>query len=305
KDPKGASTSKEKGNASFKARDYTAAALDYLQHGYPSHLQHKLQDRHIQCLNHLSNHGEGLNTPKQGEGDHAEGVCSSTRGTKSPNSQQQQKGSAPVSSLPWSVCLSPGIEDEDSDCKPIREKIGLELAFLGLITEKISPKEKDYGSSNTTRALDNIVHPTACYHGDSYLSVYHLLRHLSGHAPSLCYLCSITIATLYLCLRQARPPPASWERGRACVSRKYNNQSQGQEEDEKEKWRLELSLLGSVVLRHMLKLQCDFPVVQSSQEACIATAIFPTLRVLNHSCSPKTSVTLRTAHLDSPQPDLY
>ena len=103
---------------------------------------------------------------------------------------------------------------------------------------------------------DDVVDPSACYHGDSYLSVYHLLLYLISPDPSLHYRCSIPIAPLYLCLHQARPPPESWES--VCVSRKYNNQSQGQEEVEKERWCwvVELSLLGSVVLRHLLKLRC-------------------------------------------------
>ncbi|XP_041749327.1 SET and MYND domain-containing protein 4 isoform X2 [Coregonus clupeaformis] len=434
-----------------------------LNHGYPSHLRHKLQDRHAQCLNHLPNGVEGPNTAEQGAGNQAEGVCSRTNSTKpnpkSPNSQQQQQnGSAPVSRLSpgVSVCFSPGkgrhllategiaagevivedrayscvlipgmgggkgrerrgetekaggvfgteerhchlclaetvspvpcegcsyarycsegcrrgawewhhrwecpigaelraagvmsqlalrvalkagvkevlkarepIRDADNDSKPIREKISSENTSSKPVTEKISPKKKNSGSSDATSTEPEVNDPSVYYHGDSYRSIYHLLPHLNGHAPSLRYLCSVTIATLYLRLHQAGPPPVSWEREGACESRKCSNQSQAPEEEEGDRWAPELSLLGSVALRHMLQLRCnaqavsllrdtgDLTAVQSTQEVRIATAIFPTLSVLNHSCCPNTSLNFRTSHthtshlvspeLGSPQPDL-
>lgn len=415
-----------------------------LNHGYPSHLKHKLQDRRAQCLNHFPNGTEGLNTAKQEAGHQAEVVCSRTNSTKpnpkSPNSQQQN-GSAPGSCLSagLSVCFSPEkgrhllattgiaageviledrayscvlipgmgggrreeteeagrvfgtevrhchqclgetvspvpcegcsyarycsegcrrgawewhhrwecpigaelstagvmsqlalrvalkagvkevlkarepIRDADNDSKLIREKISSKNSSSKPITEKMRPKKKNSGSSDATSTEPEVNDPSAYYHGDSYLSVYHLLPHLNGHAPSLRFLCSVTIATLYLRLRQAGPPPVSWERGGASESRKCSKQSQAPEEGEG--WAPELSLLGSVALRHMLQLRCnaqavsllrdtgDFTAVQSTQEVRIATAIFPTLSILNHSCCPNTSLNFRTSHLVSPQPD--
>ncbi|XP_014053789.2 SET and MYND domain-containing protein 4 isoform X2 [Salmo salar] len=415
-----------------------------LNHGYPSHLKHKLQDRRAQCLNHFPNGTEGLNTAKQEAGHQAEVVCSRTNSTKpnpkSPNSQQQN-GSALGSCLSagLSVCFSPEkgrhlvattgiaageviledrayscvlipgmgggrreeteeagrvfgtevrhchqclgetvspvpcegcsyarycsegcrrgawewhhrwecpigaelstagvmsqlalrvalkagvkevlkarepIRDADNDSKLIREKISSKNSSSKPITEKMRPKKKNSGSSDATSTEPEVNDPSAYYHGDSYLSVYHLLPHLNGHAPSQRFLCSVTIATLYLRLRQAGPPPVSWERGGASESRKCSKQSQAPEEGEG--WAPELSLLGSVALRHMLQLRCnaqavsllrdtgDFTAVQSTQEVRIATAIFPTLSILNHSCCPNTSLNFRTSHLVSPQPD--
>ncbi|XP_071025437.1 SET and MYND domain-containing protein 4 isoform X2 [Oncorhynchus clarkii lewisi] len=415
-----------------------------LNHGYPSHLKHKLQDRQAQCLNHFPNGTEGITTTKQGAGHQAEGVCSRTNSTKpnpkSPNSQQQN-GSASVSCLSpgLSVCFSPEkgrhlvatkgiaagevilenrayscvlipgmgggrreeteeagrvfgtevrychqclretvspvpcegcsyarycsegcrrgawewhhrwecpigaelstagvmsqlalrvalkagvkevlkarepIRDADNDSKLIREKISANNSSSKPITEKIRPKMKNSGSSDATSTEPEVNDPSAYYHGDSYLSVYHLLPHLNGHAPSLRFLCSVTIATLYLRLRQAGPPPVSWERGGASESMTCSNQSRAPEDGEG--WAPELSLLGSVALRHMLQLRCnaqavsllrdtgDFTAVQSTQEVRIATAIFPTLSILNHSCCPNTSLNFRTSHLVSPQPD--
>lgn len=40
--------------------------------------------------------------------------------------------------------------------------------------------------------------------------------------------------------------------------------------------------------------------MQASQEVCIATAIFPTLSVLNHSCSPNTSLVFSTGTTADP-----
>lgn len=357
-----------------------------LNHGYPSHLKHKLQDRRAQCLNHFPNGTEGLNTAKQEAGHQAEVVCSRTNSTKpnpkSPNSQQQN-GSAPGSCLSagLSVCFSPEkgrhllattgiaageviledrayscvlipgmgggrreeteeagrvfgtevrhchqclgetvspvpcegcsyarycsegcrrgawewhhrwecpigaelstagvmsqlalrvalkagvkevlkarepIRDADNDSKLIREKISSKNSSSKPITEKMRPKKKNSGSSDATSTEPEVNDPSAYYHGDSYLSVYHLLPHLNGHAPSLRFLCSVTIATLYLRLRQAGPPPVSWERGGASESRKCSKQSQAPEEGEG--WAPELSLLGSVALRHMLQLRCN------------------------------------------------
>lgn len=40
--------------------------------------------------------------------------------------------------------------------------------------------------------------------------------------------------------------------------------------------------------------------MQASQEICIATAIFPTLSLLNHSCSPNTSLVFSTGAIADP-----
>ncbi|XP_053501725.1 SET and MYND domain-containing protein 4 isoform X6 [Ictalurus furcatus] len=68
-------------------------------------------------------------------------------------------------------------------------------------------------------------------------------------------------------------------------------------------WGSEKSLLGATALRHMLQLQCNAQAVtaikvqedtclpvQSSKEVRIATALFPILSLLNHSCQPNTSI---------------
>lgn len=122
----------------------------------------------------------------------------------------------------------------------------------------------DSEPSNSSSSHGNVVDPSALYYGDSYLSIYHLLHHLSCHSPSLRFLCAVTVATLYLRLSQAGPPPASWNPRGAIVT---NSQSEGpQEEEESSGWSLELRLLGSVVLRHMLQLRCNGQAVSKLQD---------------------------------------
>ncbi|XP_029375405.1 protein-lysine N-methyltransferase SMYD4 isoform X2 [Echeneis naucrates] len=145
--------------------------------------------------------------------------------------------------------------------------------------------------------------PSTAYCGDSYLSVFHLLHHLNCHSPALRFLNAITVATVYLRLRKAGPPPAS----RTLSGPSDVNRHAPGEDGGKTDWSSELWLLGSAVLRHILQLRCNAQAilmlqdtgpknspVQSSRETRIATAIFPTLSLLNHSCCPNTSLAFST-----------
>lgn len=87
------------------------------------------------------------------------------------------------------------------------------------------------------------------YCSDSYLSVFQLLHHLNHHSPGLRFLYAITIATLYLKLSKAGPPPASWDLS-------GNSQSPDEEGGIRD-WSSELWLLGSAALRHILQLSCN------------------------------------------------
>lgn len=153
--------------------------------------------------------------------------------------------------------------------------------------------------------------PSSLHYGDSYLSVYHLLHHSSHHSPSLRFLCAVTIAVLYLKLSKAGPLPVPWD---SHSSSGATSQSQGPDsEGDVADWTSELWPLGSVMLRHMLQLRCnaqaiimlqdtgasDSP-VQSSREIRLATAIFPTLSLLNHSCCPNTSLVFSTGSTADP-----
>ncbi|KAM9348360.1 SET and MYND domain-containing protein 4 [Symphorus nematophorus] len=151
------------------------------------------------------------------------------------------------------------------------------------------------------------------HYGDSYLSVFHLLHHLNHHSSALRFLCAVTVATLYLKLSKAGSPPASWDINRPSVANSQSPDEEGGIAD----WSSELWLLGSAVLRHILQLRCNSQAiitlqdtgaanspVQSSREIRIASAIFPTLSLLNHSCSPNTSLVFSTGAAADPSADL-
>uniref|UniRef100_A0A8C1I4U4 Protein-lysine N-methyltransferase SMYD4 n=1 Tax=Cyprinus carpio carpio TaxID=630221 RepID=A0A8C1I4U4_CYPCA len=131
-----------------------------------------------------------------------------------------------------------------------------------------------------------------CYHGNSYTGIYSLLPHVAQHSPSSRFLLAVTMAVLYMRL-QGGPPPDMWA---SC-----------EDEGESGTWQPEMSMLGATALRHMMQLRCNAQAVtavmvkeescmpvQSSSEIRIATAIFPVLSLLNHSCSPNTSISFTT-----------
>uniref|UniRef100_A0A3Q4MK00 Protein-lysine N-methyltransferase SMYD4 n=1 Tax=Neolamprologus brichardi TaxID=32507 RepID=A0A3Q4MK00_NEOBR len=154
--------------------------------------------------------------------------------------------------------------------------------------------------------------PSTSSCGGSYLNVYNLLHHLNHHSPALRFMCAVTTATLYLKLSKAGPPPVSWSHT------PHGPNKEGGDAD----WNAELWMLGSAVLQHILQLRCNAQAivvlqdtgdstnspVQSNREIRIATAVFPTLSLLNHSCCPNTSlvfstgvnVTVRAAKLITP-----
>ncbi|XP_056592673.1 SET and MYND domain-containing protein 4 isoform X1 [Triplophysa dalaica] len=136
---------------------------------------------------------------------------------------------------------------------------------------------------------------TDCYHGNSYLGIYSLLPHVGEHSPSLRFLLAVTTATLYKKLHGG-PPSDMWE---SC-------------EDDRGAWKPEMSMLGATVLRHLMQLRCNAQAVtairvteetgtsvQPSNEIRIATAIFPVLSLLNHSCSPNTSIFFTTGFINN------
>ncbi|KAF5892340.1 SET and MYND domain-containing protein 4, partial [Clarias magur] len=143
---------------------------------------------------------------------------------------------------------------------------------LGLVSELMS-KGCSQGSQESS-----------CYHGKSYLGIYSLLPHVEKHEPNLRFLLSLTMAALVQKLSLELPPCHDQAKGSVfCVS--------------------ERSLLGGTALRHMLQLRCNAQAVtaisvkedtsltvQSSKEIRIATALFPILSLLNHSCQPNTSL---------------
>ncbi|KAF7663005.1 hypothetical protein LDENG_00220730 [Lucifuga dentata] len=178
-------------------------------------------------------------------------------------------------------------------------KAGLEN--IQTAQEPIKGKDTESGQSCLNNDCNETSHEASLYYGDSYLSVYHLLHHSSHHSPSLRFLCAVTVAMLYLKLSQVGPPPVSWG--------SKGPDSEGDVAD----WTTELWPLGGAVLRHLLQLRCNAQavitlqdtgasdsLVQSNREIRIATAIFPTLSLLNHSCCPNTSLVFNTGTTADP-----
>ncbi|XP_051972024.1 SET and MYND domain-containing protein 4 isoform X2 [Xyrauchen texanus] len=133
---------------------------------------------------------------------------------------------------------------------------------------------------------------TDYYNDDSYMGIYSLLPHVAEHSPSARFILAVTMAALYRRL-QCGPPPDKWA---SCKG-----------EGASGNWQCEMSMLGATALRHMMQLRCNAQAVtairvkeerdaavQSSREICIATAIFPVLSLLNHSCCPNTSISFNT-----------
>ncbi|XP_047462174.1 SET and MYND domain-containing protein 4 [Mugil cephalus] len=181
------------------------------------------------------------------------------------------------------------------------------------IGDKHRKPEPSCDSSDSHPRHSNL--PSTSYYGDSYLSVFHLLHHINRQSLALRFLCAVTVATLYLRLSEAGPPPASWSMSRPSAATGQSQDGPNEEEGDGADWSSELWLLGSAVLRHMLQLRCNAQAivtlqdagaanspVQSSREVRIATAIFPTLSLLNHSCRPNTSLAFSTGAHTEPRP---
>ncbi|XP_061596845.1 SET and MYND domain-containing protein 4 [Cololabis saira] len=178
-------------------------------------------------------------------------------------------------------------------------KAGLRNIQMARQSARDQHEESDPSSRNSSSS--DQISPDGSYHGDSYMSVFHLLHHTNRHNTGLRFLCAVTMATLYLKLSETGP---------LCFSGGLSDPSSAERTSEEgdgagsssESW-----VLGSAALRHMLQLRCNAQAViavqdtgaenspvQSRQEIRIATAMFPTLSLLNHSCRPNTSMAFST-----------
>ncbi|XP_063812180.1 SET and MYND domain-containing protein 4 isoform X2 [Pseudophryne corroboree] len=135
------------------------------------------------------------------------------------------------------------------------------------------------------------------YYSD-YTSLINLLAHIEHHKEERKFLYALTSAALCkkLCIDQLR---------RKEVVTPGEDTMDGHAEQDKI---LDLQLIGSAILLHMLQLHCNAQAVTVIQEEyeeyttslvesnkCVrlATALFPVLSLLNHSCDPNTSVTFQ------------
>lgn len=115
---------------------------------------------------------------------------------------------------------------------------------------------REHTRSNPSSAEFNQSGP---HRGDSYSRVFHLLHHLESHSPSVIFLYAVTAAVLYLKLSNSVPLPAPWDLNR-CSSQSATN------EDGHTNSSLEMWLLGSTALRHMLQLRTNAQAVMAMQD---------------------------------------
>lgn len=156
-----------------------------------------------------------------------------------------------MSQLALRVTLKAGLKNVQMAREPIRDEH----------TES-EPSGLKGQSSDSSPRHSNGTDPCTSYYGDSYPSVFHLRHHLNLHSPDVRFQCAVTIATLFLKLSEAGPPPASWDHSKLL---RADSQSPDEEEGVSD-WRSDLWLLGSAVLRHILQLRCNAQAIITLQD---------------------------------------
>ncbi|XP_006891157.1 PREDICTED: SET and MYND domain-containing protein 4 [Elephantulus edwardii] len=127
---------------------------------------------------------------------------------------------------------------------------------------------------------------------NNYYAVFNLLPHTENHSPEYKFLCALSVAALCRQLDTAR----LWAPVPALRSSKPNAAVAPVLSPEWRIWEV-------AMLRHMLQLQCNAQAITTIQQTGskestvtdrkqvrLATGIFPVVSLLNHSCSPNTSV---------------
>ncbi|KAM6373081.1 SET and MYND domain-containing protein 4 isoform 2-T2 [Pluvialis apricaria] len=132
----------------------------------------------------------------------------------------------------------------------------------------------------------------------SYQSVFNLLPHAEKHSPEHKFLCMLSVVAICKQLQEAGLEAA-------VLNRESSEQWSKPETCEKTSGELspELKIMAEAMLRHVLQLQCNAQAITVMQESVsgdgavvnkkpvrLATAFFPVLSLLNHSCCPNTSL---------------
>ncbi|XP_053313081.1 SET and MYND domain-containing protein 4 [Spea bombifrons] len=134
----------------------------------------------------------------------------------------------------------------------------------------------------------------------NYEAVVHLLPHVEQHKEEVRLLCGFTAAALCkkLCVDKLRESPELLLYGKPVTT------GVGAKNDSYP----ELRVLGPAILRHIFQLQCnaqavtvlheeyealDSSPVERTRRSRLATAMYPVLSLLNHSCDPNTNVSFR------------
>ncbi|NXK85378.1 SMYD4 protein, partial [Formicarius rufipectus] len=132
----------------------------------------------------------------------------------------------------------------------------------------------------------------------SYQAVFHLLPHTERHSPEHKFLCMLSVVAICKHLQEAGLHTA-------VLNQESSEWSSKPKTSEKSSHELstELKTVAEAMLRHVLQLQCNAQAITVMQElgprdgavvnkkpVRLATAFFPVLSLLNHSCCPNTSV---------------
>ncbi|NWQ64547.1 SMYD4 protein, partial [Neopipo cinnamomea] len=135
------------------------------------------------------------------------------------------------------------------------------------------------------------------YHS-SYQAVFHLLPHTEQHSPEHKFLCMLSVVAICKQLQEAGLHAAILNQESSEQWPKSKTSDQTSDELSPE-----LKTVAEAMLRHVLQLQCNAQAITVMQElgpgdgavvnkkpVRLATAFFPVLSLLNHSCCPNTSV---------------
>ncbi|NWS77596.1 SMYD4 protein, partial [Crotophaga sulcirostris] len=132
----------------------------------------------------------------------------------------------------------------------------------------------------------------------SYQAVFNLLPHTEKHSPEHKFLCVLSVVAICKQLQEAGLEAA-------VLNQESSEKRSKQKACEKTSGELspELTIMAEAMLRHVLQLQCNAQAITVMQESesgdgavvnkkpvRLATAFFPVLSLLNHSCCPNTSV---------------
>ncbi|CAH2219938.1 SET and MYND domain-containing 4 isoform X1 [Pelobates cultripes] len=134
----------------------------------------------------------------------------------------------------------------------------------------------------------------------NYEAIVNLLPHVKHHKDEFKFLCGLTAAALCKKLCMNKMGEAI---GELSLSEKPNIQ-----EEPMQKCSSKMMVVGPTLFRHMLQLHCnaqavtvlqqehdvtDYSPVESQKSSRLATAVFPVLSLLNHSCNPNTSISFQ------------
>ncbi|NXE87311.1 SMYD4 protein, partial [Menura novaehollandiae] len=132
----------------------------------------------------------------------------------------------------------------------------------------------------------------------SYQALFHLLPHTEQHSPEHKFLCTLSVVAMCKQLQAAGLEAAvlNQESPQQCSKPKTSEKASDELSPE-------LRTVAEAMLRHVLQLQCNAQAITVMQElgpgdgavvnkkpVRLATAFFPVLSLLNHSCCPNTSV---------------